>query len=56
MVGTPIAIVHIVGMFPNIESQQGHVAHRHRIAAVRTLYDNQFALFVLRQPRPTRTE
>ena len=56
MVCTPIAIVYVVGMLPDIESQQGHIAHRHRISAIRALYDNQFAFLVLCQPSPTRTE
>ncbi len=56
IVRTRVAEVDVVGMLPNVTTQQGRLAEAHRIHAVLCLGHFQATIGVLDQPRPTRTE
>ena len=56
MVRATILIINVIGVFPNIESQQRFQIALHRIASVGFLRDVQFAILVDGKPHPARTK
>ena len=56
MVGTAVLVIKIIGVFPNVEGQQGLVAAAHGVAGVGLLGDDQLALWVGGEPYPSRAE
>src|SRR5690606_34592893 len=54
--GTRIAVIDVVGMFPDVAGQQRRSAVSHRVVGVAGAYDGQRAIGFLYQPAPAGAE
>lgn len=54
--GAVVAIINIVGVFPNINTEQGRQSVAQGVTCIRLGEDHKVAIFVLGQPDPTRSE
>ena len=52
MVWATVLIINVIGVFPNIESQQRPQAFLHGIARVSFLSDNEFPFLINGEPHP----
>lgn len=52
MVRTTVLVVDVIGVLPNVESQQGLEAALYGVAGIGLLRDLQFAVFVDGEPHP----
>ena len=56
VVGTAILIAEVVSMLPDIDTEEGAKTMHYRVASVRLLRDDEFTIFLSREPSPTRAE
>ena len=55
-VGTPVLIVEVIGMFPNVEGQNRGEAFGNGVARVALLRYEQFSVVVAAEPYPARAK
>ena len=56
MVGTAILIVEIVGVLPDVDSEEGHTTTSDGRTGIRGLLDVDSSSLIGREPEPTRAE
>ena len=56
VVGTAVLIVEIVGMLPDVDSEEGHTTTSDRCTGIRGLLDVDITSLIGREPEPARAE